>query len=158
MDVETLKKEAGITACDYVKSGMNVGLGTGSTVKYTILELGRRVQEEGLEIVGVPTSVQTEELAKHVGIPLVELDDISHLDVVIDGADEYDEHFQLIILILRFSIDCSCVNSAYLRIQLQVQLVSNNILLLCPWVPHLAPSPIVTPLTQDVPYLYPQHL
>jgi len=96
MDVETLKKEAGIAACDYVKSGMNVGLGTGSTVKYTILELGRRVQEEGLEIVGVPTSVQTEELAKHVGIPLVELDDISHLDVVIDGADEYDEHFQLI--------------------------------------------------------------
>jgi len=96
MDVETLKKEAGIAACDFVKSGMKVGLGTGSTVKYTILELARRVNDEGLEIVGVPTSVQTEELAKQVGIPLVELDEISHLDVVIDGADEYDEHFQLI--------------------------------------------------------------
>ncbi len=96
MDVEALKEEAGIAACAYVKSGMNVGLGTGSTVKYTILELGRRVREEGLEIVGVPTSLATRDLAVEVGITLADLDDLQGLDVVIDGTDEFDPQFQLI--------------------------------------------------------------
>ena len=95
-DVEALKKEAGIAACDFVKTGMKVGLGTGSTVKHTVVELGRRMAEEGLEIVGVPTSLATEQLAVRVGIPLVELSSIDGLDVVIDGADEYDPNFQLI--------------------------------------------------------------
>jgi ribose 5-phosphate isomerase A len=95
-DVEALKKEAGIAACDFVKTGMKVGLGTGSTVKHTVVELGRRMAEEGLEIVGVPTSLATEQLAVQVGIPLVELSSIDGLDVVIDGADEYDPNFQLI--------------------------------------------------------------
>ena len=95
-DVEELKKMAGIEACKFVKSGMKVGLGTGSTVKYTILELGRRVSEEGLQIVGVPTSLATEELAIQVGIELVKLSDIDGLDIVIDGADEFDVNFQLI--------------------------------------------------------------
>ena len=95
-DVEGLKKQAGIAACKYVKFGMKVGLGTGSTVKHTVVELGRRISEEGLEIVGVPTSISTETLAKEVGIPLVELSDIDGLDIVIDGADEYDPNFQLI--------------------------------------------------------------
>jgi ribose 5-phosphate isomerase A len=96
MDVEALKAEAGRAACKYVEHGMNVGLGTGSTVKYTILELGRRVNEEGLEIIGVPTSIATEALAKEVGIPLASLDDLNGLDVVIDGTDEFDPQFQLI--------------------------------------------------------------
>ncbi|MCH1616520.1 MAG: ribose-5-phosphate isomerase RpiA [Candidatus Poseidonia sp.] len=96
MDVEALKEEAGVAACAYVKSGMNVGLGTGSTVKYTILELGRRVREERLEIVGVPTSLATRDLAMEVGIPLADLDDLDGLDVVIDGTDEFDPQFQLI--------------------------------------------------------------
>ena len=95
-DVEALKKQAGIEACKFVKSGMKVGLGTGSTVKHTVIELGRRISEEGLEIVGVPTSLATEKLATEVGIQLVELSDIDGLDVVIDGADEYDQNFQLI--------------------------------------------------------------
>ena len=95
-DVEALKKEAGIAACKYVSSGMKVGLGTGSTVKYTVLELGRMIAEENLEIVGVPTSLATEELALQVGIPLVQLSEIDGLDIVIDGADEYDPNFQLI--------------------------------------------------------------
>ena len=55
---------------------MAVGLGTGSTVKYTVIELGRRVREEGLNIVGVPTSLATRDLATSVGIPLVDLDDL----------------------------------------------------------------------------------
>ena len=95
-DAEALKKIAGEAACEFVKTGMRVGLGTGSTVKYTVLELGRRVQEEGLEIVGVPTSIATQELALEVGIPLVELGSIDGLDIVIDGTDEFDPHFQLI--------------------------------------------------------------
>ena len=95
-DVEALKKKAGIEACQFVKSGMKVGLGTGSTVKHTVIELGRRMSEEGLEIVGVPTSLATEKLATEVGIPLVELSEIDGLDIVIDGADEYDPDFQLI--------------------------------------------------------------
>jgi ribose 5-phosphate isomerase A len=96
MDVEALKEEAGIAACKYVAEGMRVGLGTGSTVKYTILELGRRVREEGLTIVGVPTSIATRDLAQEVGIPLADLDDLEGLDVVIDGTDEFDPSFQLI--------------------------------------------------------------
>jgi ribose 5-phosphate isomerase A len=95
-DVEALKKEAGIAACKYVKSGMKVGLGTGSTVKYTVLELGRLIKEEGMEIVGVPTSLATERLSREVGIPLVELSEVDYLDIVIDGADEFDPQFQLI--------------------------------------------------------------
>ena len=95
-DVEALKKAAGIAACDFVKTGMKVGLGTGSTVKHTVVELGRRMSDEGLDIVGVPTSLATEKLAIEVGIPLVELSDIDGLDIVIDGADEYDPDFQLI--------------------------------------------------------------
>ena len=96
MDVEALKAEAGKAACEYVAEGMNVGLGTGSTVKYTILELGRRVRDEGLNIVGVPTSIATRDLALEVGIPLADLDDLDGLDVVIDGTDEFDPAFQLI--------------------------------------------------------------
>ena len=95
-DVEALKKEAGIEACKFVRSGMKVGLGTGSTVKHTVIELGRLISEEGMEIVGVPTSLSTEKLAISVGIPLVELSDIDGLDIVIDGADEYNPDFQLI--------------------------------------------------------------
>ena len=94
--VELLKQQAGIEACKYVNNGMKVGLGTGSTVKYTVLELGRRMAEEGLEIVGVPTSLATEKLATKVGIPLVELSDCDNLDIVIDGADEFDSEFNLI--------------------------------------------------------------
>ena len=96
MDVEALKEEAGIAACKYVAEGMHVGLGTGSTVKYTILELGRRVREEGLSIVGVPTSIATRHLANEEGIPLANLDELNGLDVVIDGTDEFDPSFQLI--------------------------------------------------------------
>ena len=95
-DVEALKRHAGIEACKFVKSGMKVGLGTGSTVKHTVIELGRMISEDGLEIVGVPTSLVTEKLAIEVGIPLVELSSVDGLDIVIDGADEYDPNFQLI--------------------------------------------------------------
>ena len=95
-DVEALKQQAGIAACDFVQDGMKIGLGTGSTVRYTVLELGRRMQEEGLSIVGVPTSEATRELAESLNIPLVPLAEAGVLDLVIDGADEFDSDFSLI--------------------------------------------------------------
>lgn len=96
MDIDEAKRLAGIEAAKFIENGMKVGLGTGSTVKHTVIELGRRVNEDGLEIVGVPTSIATEKLANEVGIPLVQLSEIDGLDIVIDGADEYDPDFQLI--------------------------------------------------------------
>lgn len=84
------KKVAGIAAAEYVEEGMIVGLGTGSTVRYTIEELARRIEEEGLHIQGVPTSAATEDLAQALGIPLVSLEKAGEIDVTIDGADEID--------------------------------------------------------------------
>ena len=85
-DVETLKREAGISACDFIRDGMKLGLGTGSTVRYTVIEIGRRISEEGLNVVGVPTSEATRELAEKVGIPLISLAESGGLDLVIDGG------------------------------------------------------------------------
>jgi ribose 5-phosphate isomerase A len=94
--MDDLKRQAGERAAEYVKDGMKVGLGTGSTVHYTLLALGRRVRDEGLDIVGVPTSVRTERTSNEVGIPLGDLDELGRLDVTIDGADEVDPHLNLI--------------------------------------------------------------
>lgn len=93
---EQLKRAAGIRAAEYVTNGMRVGLGTGSTVRYTIEELGRRVDEEKLEIRCAPTSISTENLAIELGIPLFELAELNGLDIVIDGADEFDSNLNLI--------------------------------------------------------------
>ncbi len=84
------KRAAGIAASKIVEPGMVVGLGTGSTVAYTIKELGRRVREEGLEILGVVTSYQSEILAIEAGIPLATLAQHPELDLAIDGADQID--------------------------------------------------------------------
>ena len=95
-EVEALKREAGIAACSFVSSGMRLGLGTGSTVRYTVLEIGRRIAEEALEVIGVPTSEATRHLAEGLGIPLLSLEETGELDLTIDGADEFDPDFQLI--------------------------------------------------------------
>jgi len=95
-DVERLKSEAGIAACDFIKDGMKLGLGTGSTVHYTVIEIGRRISDEGLNVVGVPTSEATRKLAEKVGIPLITLAESGGLDLIIDGADEFDDNFSLI--------------------------------------------------------------
>jgi ribose 5-phosphate isomerase A len=89
------KKEVGEKAVDYVKEGMVVGLGTGSTVFYTISKLGKLVQQ-GFSIKGIPTSKQTEKLAIDVGIPIVSLNEIDHIDLAIDGADEVNRDLDLI--------------------------------------------------------------
>ncbi|MEH7386078.1 ribose-5-phosphate isomerase RpiA [Bacillus sp. JJ1521] len=89
------KKEVGEKAIDYIKDGMVVGLGTGSTVFYTITKLGELVQK-GLSIKGIPTSKETEKLANEVGIPLISFDEVEQIDVAIDGADEVDPNLNLI--------------------------------------------------------------
>ena len=84
------KKAAGEAAAELVKSGMVVGLGTGSTVAWTIKRLGERVKEEGLDFLGVPTSFQAEDLAIDSGIKLTTLNQHPILDLAIDGADQVD--------------------------------------------------------------------
>jgi len=95
-EVEALKREAGIAACSFVRSGMKLGLGTGSTVRYMVLEIGRRIAKEGLEVVGVPTSEATKALSESLGIPLLTLEAAGELDLTIDGADEFDSNLDLI--------------------------------------------------------------
>lgn len=90
---DALKKAAGIEAAKLVENGMIVGLGTGSTVRFLVDELGRRVQEEGLQFTGVTTSRRTQEQAEGYGIKIVDVDDVDHIDVTIDGADEVDKNF-----------------------------------------------------------------
>lgn len=89
------KEAAGRHAASYVESGMRVGLGTGSTVHWTIVELGDRRARGALDIACTATSLQTEELATSLGLKVVTPDEIGALDVAIDGADEVDEAFNL---------------------------------------------------------------
>ncbi|MCI3028000.1 ribose-5-phosphate isomerase RpiA [Desemzia sp. C1] len=88
-----LKEMVGEKAAEYVKDGMVVGLGTGSTAYYMVEAIGRRVKE-GLEIVGVTTSNRTKEQAEGLGIPLKSVDEVDRIDLTIDGADEISKDFQ----------------------------------------------------------------
>ena len=81
------KRRAGEAAAEVVTDGMAVGLGTGSTAAHAIRALGAAV-EDGLDIVGVPTSFASRELALDAGIPLADLDEVDGLDIAIDGADQ----------------------------------------------------------------------
>ena len=90
-----MKRRAAEKAVEYVEDGMIVGLGTGSTVNYTIKKLGELVKK-GLKIQGIPTSNRTKKLAIECKIPLVDLDDHPEIDLTIDGADEVDSDLNLI--------------------------------------------------------------
>lgn len=90
------KRRVGIEAASNISDGHVVGLGTGSTAAEMIVELGRRVREEKLSIVGIPTSFSAAMLAREHGIPLRDLDDVDGIDVAIDGADEVDPQRHLI--------------------------------------------------------------
>lgn len=92
---DEIKKELGIYAADFVKQGMTIGLGTGSTVYWLIQEIGERIKQ-GFKITAVPTSVQTLMLAQKAGIAITDLDNITSLPLTIDGADEIDPNGQLI--------------------------------------------------------------
>ena len=90
MDQTAEKKLVGEKAAAYVEDGMIVGLGTGSTVYFTILKLAERVQKENLTIQAVSTSKRTTELAEANGIKIYDLNDVPKVDLTIDGCDEFD--------------------------------------------------------------------
>lgn len=95
MAAEDAKRHAAQRAAELVEDGMVLGLGTGSTAQLMLAALAARVNE-GLKVRGVPTSIDTMELARHLGIPLTTLDDDLALDLTLDGADEVDPEFRLI--------------------------------------------------------------
>jgi len=83
-------------ACEFVHNGMKLGLGTGSTAAWMVRCLAERVNKEGLKVKGVPTSIQTADLAKKLGIEVITLDSAGQLDLTIDGTDEFDDNLNLI--------------------------------------------------------------
>ena len=89
------KKIAAEHALNFIQPGTTIGIGTGSTADHFTRALGRKVAE-GMEIVGVPTSVKTAELARACGIPLTTLDQVPRLSVTVDGADEVGPGLDLI--------------------------------------------------------------
>ncbi len=94
---EELKKAAAFRAVAMVATGMVLGLGTGTTTRFALLELARRLKSGELkDIVGIPSSLQTEQIALSEGIPLTDLENHPRIDLTIDGADEVDDELNLI--------------------------------------------------------------
>ena len=91
-DLESLKKLAAERAADYIRDGMTVGLGTGSTARYLVDKVGAMVKE-GLKIRAVATSKATEARARELGIPVLDINDVESIDIAIDGVDEIDPEF-----------------------------------------------------------------
>ncbi len=89
------KQAAAEAAMNYVQDGQLIGLGTGSTVKYFLEALAKRIQD-GMHIQGIPTSDATRRLAEQLRIPLLPDEGEWVLDVAIDGADQVDPRFNLI--------------------------------------------------------------
>ncbi|MBX6427168.1 MAG: ribose-5-phosphate isomerase RpiA [Variibacter sp.] len=95
MDIDAQKRAAAVAALDFIRPGMRLGLGTGSTAAHFIAALGERVRD-GLKIVAVPTSEATRAQAERLGIPLTTLDETPELDLTVDGADEIAPDLSLI--------------------------------------------------------------
>lgn len=94
---DQMKQAVALAATEQIRSGMVVGLGSGSTAALMIQALGARLKQGDLhDITGVTTSFQGEVLAAELGIPLKSLNAIDRIDLAIDGADEVDPGFQLI--------------------------------------------------------------
>ena len=97
MTNDDAKRAAALRAVDLVRSGMVLGLGTGSTAAYAIDEIGRRLADGTLrDLVGIATSVASEARARALGIPLTTLERHARVDFTIDGADEVDPARRLI--------------------------------------------------------------
>jgi ribose 5-phosphate isomerase A len=95
MDIEGQKRQAAAVAVQWVKPGMRVGLGTGTTARHFVELLAERVRA-GLDIVGIPTSETTRIQAERLGVPLTSLDETAELDLTVDGADEIAPDLNLI--------------------------------------------------------------
>jgi len=89
------KERAAEAATEYVKNGMIVGLGSGSTSEFVVKKLGKMVRS-GLSIRGIPTSCVTKNLAEKEGIPLIDFSETMYIDLTIDGADEIDADLNMI--------------------------------------------------------------
>jgi ribose 5-phosphate isomerase A len=89
------KQRAAEAAVEYVKDGMIVGLGTGSTTEFAVKKLGEKVRD-GLAIRGIPTSDITKKQAEEEGIPLIDFSETMYIDLTIDGADEIDADLNMI--------------------------------------------------------------
>lgn len=94
-DADALKRRAAAEALRFVRPGMRLGLGTGSTARHFVDLLGAAVRD-GLAVVGAPTSEETRRQAEALGIPLTDLDATPELDLCVDGADEFDAALTLI--------------------------------------------------------------
>src|SRR5215469_17640754 len=95
MTVEEQKRAAAVRALEFVRPGMRLGLGTGSTAYHFVAQLGERVKQ-GLDVVAVPTSEATRAQAERLGIALTTLDEAPALDLTVDGADEIAPDLTLI--------------------------------------------------------------
>lgn len=95
MSIDDFKRAAAEAALAHVRPGMKLGLGTGSTAALFVELLGEKVSH-GLDVVGVPTSEATRELAERYGVPLTTLKEEPELDLTVDGADEIDPQLRLI--------------------------------------------------------------
>lgn len=93
---EEAKKRVALEAVKHVEDDFVVGLGSGSTAAYVIQEIGRLMQQDGLRVLGVPSSSQAMILAVRSGVPLTTLDEYPILDLAIDGADEVDHKLDMI--------------------------------------------------------------
>jgi len=93
---EEAKKRVALEAVKHIEDGFVVGLGSGSTTAYVIQEIGRLMRQDGLRVLGVPSSSQALLLAVRSGIPLTTLDEHPTLDLAIDGADEVDKKLDMI--------------------------------------------------------------
>ncbi len=93
---EEAKRRAALEAVKHIEDGFIVGLGSGSTAAIVIKEIGRRMVQEGLQILGVPSSSQAMMVGVRSGVPLTTLDENPILDVAIDGADQIDNLLNLI--------------------------------------------------------------
>ncbi len=96
-ELDTYKKIAAETAVEFIKDGMIVGLGSGSTAEFATRKIAQLYKDESLKkIKGIPSSKKTEKLARRLGIPLTDFSKISGIDLTIDGADEVDRQLNLI--------------------------------------------------------------
>lgn len=95
MSTDSKKRLAGEAAVSYIKDGMILGLGSGSTVYWTMRKLGELIRQ-GMKVKGIPSSRRTEGWARELGIPLTSFAEAERLDLAIDGADEVDRGFNLI--------------------------------------------------------------
>lgn len=95
MTADEQKKAVGYAAMDYVKDGMKVGLGTGSTAAWFVKAIAEAVKD-GMKLTLVSTSVQTTVLAQSLGLVIRDINDVGTLDVCVDGADEIGDGLALI--------------------------------------------------------------